>query len=74
MASSVRVGKNQLASVQQLWMAVEWAVPSGPLQAPAGPLRIYWRVPPLRLSCTRLCWLPLAVSVAVPVSSSEPAT
>src|SRR5271157_2915989 len=53
---------------------MEWAVASGPLQAPAGPLRISWREPASKLSWTRPCSLPRAVSVAVPLSWSEPAT
>jgi hypothetical protein len=34
----VKVGKNQDESVMRLWLEMEWATPSGPLQLPAGHL------------------------------------
>src|SRR5207237_2066574 len=70
-------GKNQLALIQQLWVAQARTLPSGRMDSPCGnpavSFRISVRVPPERLRSIRLSATPLALSVSCPVSLSEPA-
>src|SRR5579863_2851102 len=73
----VRVGKNQAASVRQLWPAMAWLAPSGPIQEPCGTPPAEFlnsdRVPSEETKSIRLSAVPRALRVIVPVSMSEPA-
>ena len=71
------VGKNQTGSVSRLWYAMACQAPSGPDQLPDGVglvrLQSSLRDPDGRLRSTRPPPDEMALSVAVPDSSSEPA-
>jgi hypothetical protein len=73
----VKVGKNQDESVMRLWLEMEWATPSGPLQLPAGHLfetaTTSLRDPEGKLRSIRASPVARALATLVPDSSSEPA-